>query len=87
MLAPEKENKCCEHSGNRWVDGGMSDGEMSDDERSDCERSEGERSDCTHRGQKYFPHGHVFYNLLKNMSTTDMFLQVCKKHVRGGHVF
>ena len=60
MLAPEKENNCCEHSGNRWVDGGMSDGEMSDDERSDCERSEGERSDCTHRGQTYFPHGHVF---------------------------
>ena len=42
MLASEKGNKCCERSGSRWADGGMSDGEMSDDERSDCERSDGE---------------------------------------------
>ena len=73
MLASEWENKCCERSGSRWVDGGMSDGEMSDDERIDCERSDGERSDGPHRSQKHFP--------------TDMFFAIDEKHVHQGHVF
>ena len=76
MLASEKENKCCERSGSRWADGGMSDGEMSDDERSDCERSDGERSDGPRRWQKYFPGGHAFYMKSKNTSTRDMFVAV-----------
>ena len=56
MLASEKENKCCERSGSRWVDGGMSDGEMSDDERIDCEIIDGERSDGPHCRQTHSPH-------------------------------
>ena len=87
MLASEKENKCCERSGSRWVDGGMSDGEMSDDERIDCERSDGERSDGPRRWQTYFPGGHAFYMKSKTHFHHGHVFAVVQKHAPGGSVF